>query len=204
MNKQEFLQSLRDGLSGLPQEDMERAIDFYEEMIDDRIEEGIVEEEAIATIGTVDEVVSQIISEIPLSKLVKERVKPKRKMSAWEIVLLVLGSPIWISVLIAIFAVIFSVILSVYVVLWSVVISLWAVEVSFIACAVGGIAAGIVFFATNHLEAGLFMIGAALICASLSIFLFFGCKGATKGIALLTKKMALGIKSCFVKKGDKR
>ena len=200
MNKREFLQRLREGLSGLPQEDMERAIDFYEEMIDDRMEEGVAEEEAIATIGTVDEVVSQIISEIPLSKLVKERVKPKRKMSAWEILLLVLGSPIWLSVLIAIFAVI----LSVYVAIWSVVVSLWAVEASFIGCAFGGIVAGIVFIATNHFEAGLFMIGAGFVCASLSIFMFYGCKGATKGIALLTKKMALGIKSWFVKKEDKR
>lgn len=200
MNKQEFLQSLREGLSGLPQEDREKAIDFYEEMIDERIEEGIVEEEAIATIGTVDEVVSQIISEIPLSKLVKERVKPKRKMSAWEIVLLVLGSPVWLSVLIAIFAVI----LSVYVAIWSVVVSLWAVEASFIGCVIGGIASGIVFFSTNHIEAGLYMIGEAFICASLSIFMLYGCKGATKGMVLLTKKMALGIKSWFVKKGDKR
>ncbi len=200
MNKQEFLQSLRDGLSGLPQEDMGRAIDFYEEMIDDRMEEGLEEENAIAEIGTVDEVVSQIISEIPLAKLVKERVKPKRKMSVWEIVLLVLGSPIWLSLLIAIFAVI----LSLYVAIWSVVVSLWSVEASFIGCAIGGVVAGIVFISTNHLEAGIFMIGAGIICASLSIFMLFGCKGATKGLVLLTKKMALGIKNWFVKKEDKR
>ena len=31
---------------------------------------------------------------------------------------------------------------------------------------------------------------------------FFGCNGATKGIAILTKKIALGIKKCFVKKED--
>ena len=135
MNKQEFLKYLREGLAGLPQEDVERPIDFYEEMIDERIEEGMEEEDAVAAIGTVSEAVSQIISDIPLSKLVKERVKPKRKMSAWEIVLLALGSPIWLSILIAIFAVV----LSVYIVLWSVVISLWAVEGSFIGCAVGGV-----------------------------------------------------------------
>lgn len=200
MNKQEFLKCLREGLAGLPQEDVERAIDFYEEMIDERIEEGMEEEDAVAAIGTVSEAVSQIISDIPLSKLVKERVKPKRKMSAWEIVLLALGSPIWLSILIAIFAVV----LSVYIVLWSVVISLWAVEGSFIGCAVGGVLAGIVFLATSHLEAGLFEIGAGIICISLSIFMFWGCKGATKGILLLTKKMAIGIKNWFVKKEDKR
>ncbi len=42
-------------------------------MIDDRVEEGLTEEEAISEIGTVNEILSQIIEEIPLSKLVKEK-----------------------------------------------------------------------------------------------------------------------------------
>ncbi len=66
-------------------------------MIEDRIEEGFTEEEAVSEIGTVNEVVSQIVSETPLSKLVKERSRPKRTLRVWEIILLLLGSPIWIS-----------------------------------------------------------------------------------------------------------
>ena len=37
MNKQEFLTQLRQGLSGLPQDDIEKRLTFYSEMIDDRI-----------------------------------------------------------------------------------------------------------------------------------------------------------------------
>ena len=73
MNKQEFLTRLRKGLSGLPQEDIEERLTFYSEMIDDRIEEGLSEEEAVAAIGSPDEIAEQIIGEIPIKKIVKEK-----------------------------------------------------------------------------------------------------------------------------------
>ena len=108
MNKQDFLLRLRAGISGLPQEDIEERAAFYNEMIDDRMEEGLSEEEAVAEIGPVDEIVQQIIADTPLTKIVKENVKPKRKLKTWEIVLLAVGSPIGVSRLIAAAAVVFS------------------------------------------------------------------------------------------------
>lgn len=198
MNKLEFLAELKAGLSGLPQKDMDETLTFYSEMIDDRIEEGLTEEEAVSQIGTVEEVISQIISEIPLPKLVKEKVKPKRALRKWEIVLLGLGSPIWFSLLIAAVAVIFSL----YVVLWSIIISLWAIEISFLACFIGGVASAVISaFGGNGLT-GIAMFGAGLVCAGMSILLFFGCKAATRGLMLLSMKVVLGIKSLFIGKGD--
>ena len=67
MNKDQFLEELRKKLSGLPQEDIDERLAFYSEMIDDRMEEGITEEDAVAGLGTVDSVVEQIMSEIPLT-----------------------------------------------------------------------------------------------------------------------------------------
>ena len=55
MNKQEFLAQLRKGLSGLPQDDIEERLTFYSEMIEDQTEEGLSEDEAVAQIGSVDE-----------------------------------------------------------------------------------------------------------------------------------------------------
>ena len=198
MNKQDFIASLRASLSGLPKQDVEDRLNFYSEMIDDRIEEGLTEQEAVSAIGSVETVSSQIVADIPLSKIAKEKIKPKRGLRAWEILLLALGSPIWLSLLIAAFAVI----LSLYVSIWSVIVSLWAVFASLVACAAGGIIAGIVFIVVGHALTGVCMIGAAFVCAGLSIFGFFGCKVATKGLLCLTKKLALGIKKCFVKKEE--
>ena len=64
MTKQEFSDALRKALTNLPPEDLERSIDFYQEMIDDRMEDGISEEEAVAAIGSVAEVSQQILAEI--------------------------------------------------------------------------------------------------------------------------------------------
>jgi uncharacterized membrane protein len=48
MGKQEFLTRLGKALSGLPREDIEERLNFYSEMIEDRMEEGLSEEEAVA------------------------------------------------------------------------------------------------------------------------------------------------------------
>ena len=196
MNKRQFLESLRMALSGLPQEDIEERLTFYSEMIDDRVEEGLTEEQAVAEIGTVDEVVAQIMAEIPLSKLVKERVRPKRALRAWEIFLLVLGSPMWVPLLLAGIAVIFAM----YVAVWSVIISLWAVEVSLAGSALGGAVSAVIACFQGNGIAGVAILGGAAFCAGASIFWFFGCRAVTKGILLLTKKMALGLKSLFIGK----
>ena len=197
MNKKTYLAELRKGLAGFPPADIEERVSFYGEMIDDRVEEGLSEEEAIAELGDVQRVVSQILRETPWTKLVKERVKPQHRLRAWEIVLLILGSPIWLSLLIAAAAVL----LAVYVVLWSVIVSVWAVEVSLAACALGGTLGGIVLATVSgNVSLGLLLTGGALVCAGLSVFGFFGCKAATRGMAALTRALALGVKSCFVRK----
>ncbi len=196
MSKQEFLTQLRKGLSGLPQDDIEERLTFYSEMIDDRIEEGLSEEKAVSAVGSVSDIIQQIVADIPLSKIAKERIKPTRRLSVGEIILLALGSPIWLSLGIA--AV--SVICSLYISLWAVIISLWAVFVSIAAGAIAGLLACVVFVAGGNGASGVAMLAAGIICAGLSIFMFYGCKAATNGILILTKKMGIWIKNCFISK----
>ena len=198
MNRQEFLAQLRKGLSGLPQEELNERLTFYNEMIDDRMEDGIAEEDAVRELGPVDVLVSQIIADTPLSKLVKEKITPKRKLKAWEIVLLVLGAPLWLPLLLAALAVFAAL----YVVLWSVAIVLWAVFAALAACALAGVAAGIYFIVRGNVLTGLAAIGAGLVCAGIAVFWFFGCTASTKGILVLTKNLALWVKSRFMKKEE--
>lgn len=196
MHKQEFLHALREKLSGFPQADIEERLTFYGEMIDDRIEEGISEEEAVNAIGPVDEVVSQILAETPLTRIVKEKIKPKRKMRTWEIVLLILGFPLWFPLLIAAAAVL----LSLYVVLWSLLISLWAIEVGLWVAALGMLVGAVGLFITRQTVPAFGALGIALILAGLSIPLFLACTAASKGVVKLTKKIAVWLKSLFVGK----
>ena len=196
MTKIKFLLALHDKLSGLPQDEVEERLNFYSEMIEDRMEEGLSEEESVAAVGSVDEIAAQIAGDIPLTKMVREKIKPKRRLKVWETVLLAVGSPIWLSLLIAAVAVV----VSLYASLWSVVISLWAVFVSQVVCALYGVAAGAMLAFGEYALSGLAMIGAGLICGGLSVFLFYGCKAATKGAMALAKAMVRGIKKAFVKK----
>ena len=192
MTKLEFLSQLRNGLFGLPEEDISQRLAFYSEMIDDRMEEGLSEQEAVSNIGSASEIIAQITADIPHNVPIKE----KKKVNIWLMVLLILGSPIWLSLLISLFAVV----ISLYISLWSVIISLWAVFGSVVACGFAGIVAGIGFIIGGQVLAGITIIGTGITCCGLSIFLFYGCLAATKGTVLLTKKLILLTKHCFSKK----
>lgn len=194
MNKNEFLGQLRKGLSGLPQKDIEERINFYSEIIDDRMEEGLSEAAAVAQVGPVEEIIFQTRGEAPGS--VTEKKTPQKGWEAWKLLLLVLGFPLWFSLLIAALAVV----LSLYISLWSVIISLWAAFASAAACSLSGLLLGGVFAFEGYAPTGVAMVGAAIVCAGVSILLFMGCQAATRGTVWLTGKLARGIKNCFVKK----
>jgi uncharacterized membrane protein len=195
MNKHEFLAQLRNGLSGLPRKDIEERLTFYSEMIDDRMEEGYSEEESVEAVGTVDEIVEQIIAETPFTRIAKERIKPKRELEKWEIALIVISFPIWFSL--AIVAV--AVVLSIYVLLLATFLLLWIVFAMLVALSVASVVTGSVVLFSEPLT-GVAVYGIALASAGLSIFMFFGCKVATKHILKLSKDLAVWIKNLFIKK----
>ena len=192
MKKEEFLNKLKIKLSNLPKEDLDERINFYSEMIEDRIEDGFQEEEAINDIGTLDEVSRQVIANYPLKKLIKEKVTPKKKINIATIILLVLGSPIWLSLLIAVIVVLFSL----YVVLASLLISLWAVFIALVAGGLGGIVLGVIYIFQGS---GALLLGGSIICLGLGILLFFGCKELTKLFMVFSKNIIVWIKNLFLK-----
>ena len=198
MNKLKFILSLHEKLSGMPESEIEERLNFYSEMIEDRIEEGLSEEEAVADIGNIDDIANQIISDIPLTKIVKNKVKKKRKLRVWEIVLISVGSPIWFSLLVAAFAVIISVFASI----WAVVVSLWAVDFALALCFLGCVVALVLLSIGNNVLLGLALLGCGIVCAGLSMFLFYGCLEATKGSVWLLKKFIFCLKKCFRRKED--
>lgn len=198
MRKEDFLCELRESLSGLPQSELDERLAFYREQIDDRMEDGLSEEAAVSAIGSVNDIVLQVVDEYPFPELIKVRIRPKRKLSAGLVTLLVLGSPVWLSLLIALFAVI----LAVYVSLWAMLVSLWSVFVSLAVSAVGCLFGGVALVCGGYVSTGIVALAAALVCAGLSILAFFGCKGATKGVLRLTKTLVLSAKKRLIRKEE--
>lgn len=196
MNKAEFLAALRERLSGLPEEDFNKSIDYYTEMIDDRVEDGMSEEEAVACLGSMDEIITQILSEVSLPKLVKEKVKPKRALAVWEIILIIISAPIWFPIVLSVV----TTILSAYLSIWMMVLSLYLLDLSI---AISGIA--FIGLAIAELLKGAFavfgaLLGFGLVALGVSILLLFTFNLITKGIIYVSKKVLLGIKSLFIRK----
>ena len=196
MTTTQFVLELSEKLSGLPKDDIKKSAEFYIEMIDDRMDEGMSEAEAVAAIGSVDTIAEEILGEIPMVKLVKEKIKPKRKLSAWEIVLLLLGSPIWISLA----AVAFVVILVLYVVLWAVEICVYAANITFFAGGISGVALTAVYYIHGNVGGAIFVLGAGILCVGLGLLMMWVCRESTRLMVVLTKKIWLGIKKMFVRK----
>ena len=80
MKKNEFLQELSMEILGLPQEDVEHWLEYYTEMLEDRIEEGMSEQEATAALGDPKAIARQILAQTPFTKLIKNKIAPKRKL----------------------------------------------------------------------------------------------------------------------------
>lgn len=196
MSRKAFLEELKKGMAGLPQEDIDKSIDFYSEMIDERMEEGFTEEEAITAIGTVQEIVSQILSETSLTKLVKAKVNRNHAWKTWEIILLVLGSPVWLPLIMAAILVV----LAVYIVIWSVIVTLYALFFSCALTGITGVLASFVHFIVGDVPVAVLFVGMGLICAGVSILLLFGFNQITKGVIYLSRLIWRGIKSMFIRR----
>ena len=201
MSRDAFIGELRHRMAGLPQEAVDRTVEYYSELIADSMEDGVAEEEAVSRLGSLDEIVANVVKETPLTQIVQTRVQESRKKggSGWVIALLILGAPVWLPLLIAALAVLFAL----FIALWAVVIALWAVVAAVILTGVVAVVAGIVELCRLHLPQGLVLLGGGLVCMGLCALLFLLMKLITVGTVKLCKLIWTGIKSLFVGKKGK-
>ncbi len=178
MTKKTFLKLLRKRLGCLSRREKNERISFYSEMIDDRMEDGHTEAEAIYQIGSVDEIAKQVIDDSKTEKRME-----RDSANTTKIILLICGFPVWFPLLVALYAVLFSLFVSFV----SLVLSLWA---TFIAVAVSSPLAlliGTYHLFVNSAPYGIMMIAAGVVCAGLAIFLYFGALSLTRLIPLIAK-----------------
>lgn len=200
MNKAEFLAEIRRKIQGLPQSDIEKFLDYYAEMIDDYTEDGHTEEEAIRELGSVEQIVEQILKETPLPRLVQEKVRPTRALRAGEIILLLLGSPLWVPMVLAVLALFFGA----YVLLWAAVAVLYAIDLSAFACGAAGVFSILPFALSGNLLQGIFLLGAGLIGIGVGLLFLFVCNKVAVLILRSSKWLLLRVKHAFVGKGEQK
>ena len=128
MNKTQFCALLENKLKPyLSPKEMYKTLNFFEEMIDDRIDEGLSEEEAVSQLGDIDIIVDQILDEHNIGKKQTKLVWRfiPRELGFINIVLLF---PAWITI--------FSLVASLFIVVLSIIFS---IVLSIIAIFIGGI-----------------------------------------------------------------
>ena len=199
MNKLDFLAKLEEKLQPLTDEERSKHLEYYFEIIDDRMDCGVSEDEAVRACGDIDQIAEQIIIDTPLTKLVKQKNKTRRRMQTWEILLIILGFPIWFSLAVAFFCVL----LAISIVLWCVVLCVFVVGIALGASALATCIAAVVLLVQGKFMPALFLLGCAMICAGLTILFFLLGKLCGKGVAQLHKLTFRGIKRCFIRKEAK-
>ena len=188
MKKEAFLQALERRLEGMSADEKARALEFCAESIDDRMEDGMAEEDAVTALGDVEDVARGLLADRPLGAVVRERVR--RESNAGRVVLLICASPLLVT---------FSAVgLSVYAALWAAMVSIYAVVASLLvagaACALGGVA--LMFL--QGAAPGLCVCGAGLVSFALGLLLIDPVKAAAKGLWRLTKAFGRGCKRMIV------
>ena len=124
MNKTQFCALLENKLKPyLSPKEMYKTLNFFEEMIDDRIDEGLSEEEAVSQLGDIDIIVDQILDEHNIGKnhtKLAWRFVPRKIPTELGFIITVLLLPVWItifalgaSLFIVILSIIFSIVLTI-------------------------------------------------------------------------------------------
>lgn len=195
MGKAEFLRALDAKLSQLPAGERRRQLEYFSEILDDMVEDGVQEYEAVASLGPVSQVAERILQETPLPLLVRSRMRPAGGWTALTVILLVLGAPVWMPLLVALA----SVVLAVYVVLWAMIIAAFAVV---LAIGAGGIAlliaaaSGVLLTAAQILMA----VGGATLLTGLGVLAFFAAVAIARGLARLTVAFGRSLRSIFIRR----
>ena len=161
MNKEQFLKELEQKIRQLPAEEKDRVLEFYQEMIEDRVENGENEEQIIEEFGSLDSLAQKTLDESPAAqKKVKER-----RLSGGVKALLIAGSPIWLVFVLVGFVL--------YLVAWVVIAVCYVAVFALALAAVVGTASSIYLMCVNFPVAA-FQFGACMLCAGLGIFSFMG------------------------------
>ena len=88
MTKAEYLSRLESLLSCLPESQRAESLAFYEEMILDRMEEGLGEEEAVSTLDAPGVVAEAILDDLPAVPRVVAKTRRKSRVLLWVLVIL--------------------------------------------------------------------------------------------------------------------
>ena len=197
MSKADFLRLLERALMQLSEEERQKNLEYYSELLDDMMEEGMTEAEATAKLGSPNQIAQSILQEMPLGKLVTTRMKPKSGWTPLAIVLAVVGSPVWVPLLLATIAIVLAVFVSIWALGFAAVAVVIALAVAVVAAPIFAVRAAVM-----TLPLGLMLLGAGLVLLGLCVLGGLMAVELCKLLWQLTVWLAHKIKGLFIRKEE--
>ena len=197
MSKADFLRLLERALMQLSEEERQKNLEYYSELLDDMMEEGMTEAEATAKLGSPNQIAQSILQEMPLGKLVSTRMKPKSGWTPLAIVLAVVGSPVWVPLLLATVAIVLAVFVSIWALGFAAVAVVIALAVAVVAAPIFAVRAAVM-----TLPLGLMLLGAGLVLLGLCVLGGLMAVVLCKLLWQLTVWLAHKIKGLFIRKEE--
>lgn len=193
MNKQEYLTQLRAALACLPEGEIEESVAFYTEMIDDRVADGLTEEEATAQLDDPKTAARAIIADLPVVPRTVVRTKQRNRALYWTLV--ILGSPLWLTLLLAAGMLVLAGLLTI----WCLILGLWLLAAGLLAGGPLGIGVCLWALAVGQPAYGVFELGSGLLCFGLGLFCLHGAVAASKTLMQVSRQWIAKAKAPFVK-----
>lgn len=184
MTTTEFLRILTREIDVLPAMEAQRAITYYRELIEDRIEDGMSESEAVASMEDISVIAQQILSEHEdglknTKTITKECVEHSE---IWRKVLIICTSPLWISLLLTFILMVFSI----YLLIWCMIFTIYAIAAVFGICSLAGMIA-FIFDITSHTPLAMVELGIALFSMGALLLSFYGIRNVQNKLFILQK-----------------
>lgn len=193
MNKQEYLARLRAALACLPEGEIEESVAFYTEMIDDRVADGLTEEEATAQLDDPKAAARAIIADLPVVPRTVVLTKQRNRALYWTLV--ILGSPLWLTLLLAAGMLVLAGLLTI----WCLILGLWLLAAGLLAGGPLGIGVCLWALAVGQPAYGVFELGSGLLCFGLGLFCLHGAVAASKTLMQVSRQWIAKAKAPFVK-----
>ncbi len=191
MNKVEFLKELELYLLKMNDSEKNKFITYYDEMISDYIENGMIEDEAVKKIGTPVKIAEEILDDYNSVKLNL----PSTESKILNIIITIIGFPLWGSVLLSVILLV----LSVYILFWCVPIITGAGCVGFFASAIIGIV-GTPLVMSQSISIGVIQLGTSVASVGITVLLGIVTIDLSKRFMNITRKFNVKLVELFKRK----
>lgn len=190
MNKEEYLKKLRSKIKKLPQEEIEAALDYYEEYFEEAGEDST--EAVIKRLGSPSYAASQIMADYAVKDIDNETKTAKKSVSSiWLIIMAIFAAPIGLPLLLAVILLIFTLVIVCAVTIMTLFIFIAVLPLSGLFSIIAGF--GVLM---QHWQTSLLFIGLGLAVIGISMLLF-------RPVVVLSKKITYGAIKLLKKVFDK-